>query len=269
MRAPLLAWTLALLACPALACPALAFESQVATLETRLGVTLKTLFITPAQKPIGGLLLLVGGSGQAWLREGNPQKRGGNFLFRTADNFVQHGFLAALPDLPSDRTDLWNFRSSAQHAADLAAVAQELRRRGAPSVWLVGTSMGTVSAAAAAPLAGPNAKAADYDGVVLTSSIVAKSRMSWEIVTEAPLESIRLPVLVVRHKADSCFASLPGGADSIYQRLQASPRKEILEFEGGLPAKSEPCEAFAPHGFYGVEEETVNAIANWIKSSTP
>jgi hypothetical protein len=250
------------------ALPALAFESEVARLDSRPGVSLKTLFIKPQEIPLGGVILLVGGAGQAWLKAENPQKRSGNFLFRSADIFVQHGLLAAIPDTPSDQRELWNFRSSADHAADMAAVARELRRRGAPSVWMVGTSMGTVSAAHVAVRA-EKTGAGVYDGIVLTSSIVRQSRVSLESALETKLEDIRLPVLLVRHKHDTCFASLPGGADDIFERLTASSRKEIIEFEGGAEAKSEPCEAFAPHGFFGLEEQAVKAIADWIKRPSP
>lgn len=250
------------------ALPALAFDSEVATLEPRPDVTLKTLFIAPAGKPVGGVVLLPGGSGQAWLKPGNPQKRGGNFLFRSADIFVRHGFLAAVPDTPSDHDELWNFRASADHATDMNAVALELRRRGAPSVWLLGTSMGTVSAAYVAARAGEE-DSAGIDGIVLTSSIVRRSRMTQESVLEAGLEAIRIPTLIVRHRHDTCFASLPSGADDIMERLKASPRKAVIELDGGLPPTSGACEPFAAHGFFGLEEEAVKAIADWINPPQP
>src|SRR5262245_10788365 len=35
--------------------------------------------------------------------------------------------------------------------------------------------------------------------------------------------------------------------------VQAVADPVVKSFSGGLPPKSEPCEAFAPHGFYGLE----------------
>ena len=35
-------------------------------------------------------------------------------------------------------------------------------------------------------------------------------------------------------------------------------------FSGGLPPKSEPCEAFAPHGFYGLDPEVAGAITGFV-----
>jgi len=45
---------------------------------------------------------------------------------------------------------LWNFRTSAAHAEDTKYVIAELRKMFDIPVWLIGTSMGTVSAANAA-----------------------------------------------------------------------------------------------------------------------
>ena len=38
----------------------------------------------------------------------------------------------------------------------------------------------------------------------------------------------------------------------------------VAQARGGLPARSAPCEPFAPHGFYGVEAQTVDAIVRWM-----
>jgi hypothetical protein len=45
----------------------------------------------------------------------------------------------------------------------------------------------------------------------------------------------------------------------------ASP-KEHKVFTGGLAPVSGPCQARAPHGFYGIEERVVKSIADWIKA---
>ena len=39
---------------------------------------------------------------------------------------------------------------------------------------------------------------------------------------------------------------------------------------GGKPPESGPCDPFAPHGYFGREAETVDAIAAWmLKKSHP
>ena len=129
---------------------------------------------------------------------------------------------------------------------------------------LVGTSMGSVSAAGVAGrlAEGPGGP----DGLVLTSNVVATSRSTGETVKSARLGNIRIPTLIVRHKDDACKFSSPSEATAIYKALaQASP-KEILTFEGGNPPKSDPCEAQAQHGYFGIEREVVDAIVQWIRA---
>ncbi len=51
--------------------------------------------------------------------------------------------------------------------------------------------------------------------------------------------------------------------------LKNAPKVEQIAFEGGLPAEDDHCEAKGPHGFYGIENEVVRAIGNWIKTNNP
>ena len=129
-------------------------------------------------------------------------------------------------------------------------------------VWLVGTSMGSLSAANAAarlPEGGP-------DGIVLTSSVTETSKMSYETTRHAGLGDIRVPTLVVHHKDDTCRASPYSGAEDILKALKQAPVKELMAFEGGSPAISAPCEAKAAHGYLGIEAKVVSAIGAWIRA---
>ena len=82
----------------------------------------------------------------------------------------------------------------------------------------------------------------------------------------AGLEDIRVPVLVVHHKDDSCASSPYSGAEAIMKALKRAPAKELMAFEGGQPAISSPCEAKAAHGYLGIEPKVVSAIAAWIRA---
>jgi alpha-beta hydrolase superfamily lysophospholipase len=92
---------------------------------------------------------------------------------RSRERFVQQGFLVAVIDAPSDRSQgLWDFRTSAAHAEDIKHVILELKRIMDIPVWLIGTSMGTVSATNAAARLNEGGP----DGLVLTSTITKESR---------------------------------------------------------------------------------------------
>ena len=115
---------------------------------------------------------------------------------RTRQRFADEDLLVAVLDSPSDRTSLWNFRTTADHAADLRTVIAALREVAGVPVWLVGTSMGTLSAASAAA----RLRQGGPDGIVLTSSVSEISRMSGESVRHVVLGDIRVPVLIVHHR---------------------------------------------------------------------
>ena len=238
--------------------------SSVADIATRPGVTQRVLLLAPPQAK-ATVVLFAGGHGGLQLRaDGSLGWGAGNFLVRTRQRFVDQGLAVVLIDAPSDRQSepfLSGFRQTPEHVADVKAVIAWLRARSDAPVWLVGTSRGTQSVAyVATELAGRDGP----DGIVLTSSILAdrKSRS----VPAMALERIRIPVLVVHHEQDGCpicpFSAIP----SLMAKLDHSPRKQMLSFDGGR-STGDPCEAFAHHGYNGIEPEVVRQIAAWIVAS--
>jgi len=166
-------------------------------------------------------------------------------------------------DAPSDRQSppfLSGFRQRPEHAADVKAVIGWLREKAKIPVWLIGTSRGTQSAAyVATELAGPDGP----DGLVLTSTILTDKGS--RPVPAMPLGKIQVPVLVVHHEQDGCehcsFSEVP----ILMGMLGNAPRTQLLSFKGG-ENRGDPCEAFAYHGFNGLEREVVQQIAAWILS---
>jgi len=56
------------------------------------------------------------------------------------------------------------------------------------------------------------------------------------------LDSIRIPVLVAHHRDDGCRVCLFADVPPILGRLTATPRKELMVFDGGISVGN-PCEA--------------------------
>ena len=236
------------------------------TIPSRPGVTQSFLLVRPAQPAVASVVLFAGGNGALHLG-GRKLGLGGNFLVRNRARFAEHGLLVAVVDSPSDRPDgLDGFRTGAAHAEDVRAVIAALRREAAVPVWLVGTSMGTVSAASVAVrLAGTGGP----DGLVLTSSVTRQGRDRPESVGDVRLKDIRVPTLVVHHKNDTCRATPFADATWLVRDLASTPRRELLSFEGGDPPQSGPCDARSPHGYFGLDAEVVAAIAKWITTPRP
>ena len=232
-------------------------EDRLVTVATRPGVKVGYWWM-PREGATATLALLPGGAGAIGYHNGEIRSQ--NFLVRTRDLFAAERFNVALVGKPSDVPDMdVGFRSSPEHIEDLRIVVERLRRDGGKPVWLVGTSRGTVSAAAAAAALAPGVIA----GAVLTSSVT--SDRQYRAVPELALADIRVPVLVMHHKRDGCHACEPEKTGMIMSGLTHAPVKKLLLVDGGGGATGPACEALHYHGYIGMEPEAVRLIADWIR----
>jgi hypothetical protein len=232
---------------------------EIVTLNTRAGVT-QSFFIASmgGVQPRAAALLFIGGGGYIRLRmeEGQPKFGAQNFLPRSRGEFIRNGILPVIMDNPSDQHSHEGmsdaFRAGPQHLTDVRAVLAELRRRypGLP-LYLVGTSRSTVSAAHLGQALGD-----EVAGIVLTSSLFYAGRRS--VLASFDFSSVKVPLLFVHHREDGC-ASTPYG-----EAAALGARYPLVSVRGGKPPQSGPCDPFAPHGFFGKEAETVDAIAGWM-----
>ena len=230
---------------------------RVVDVPTRPGVTQRILYL-PARDAKAAAILFAGGHGGLAIdAAGKFGWGGGNFLVRSRTLFVDRGVAVAVIDAPSDKLPqgLGGFRQSPEHATDVRAVVEWLRNETKLPVWLVGTSRGTQSAAATA-LAGVGA-----DGVVLTSTVLYESR--GRPVNAMPVERLTMPVLVVHHKGDVCAGSPYSLAPALADKLTGASRKAFVAFDGGRN-EGDPCEAFAYHGYNGIEPQVVDAIVAFM-----
>jgi pimeloyl-ACP methyl ester carboxylesterase len=247
--------------------PAGAADEPVRTIPARPGVTESFVMVRPAAAPVASVILFTGGRGALGLDRppGRLGPRASNFLVRTRQLFADRGLLVAVVDAPSDRAGqaLVGFRTTAEHAADVHALIALLRAEAPVPVWLVGTSMGSVSAASAA------ARLADGgpDGVVLTSSVMGRSRDMGESLQDVALDRIRVPVLMVHHREDGCPHSRYADTAWAMRQLSSAPKRELLSFSGGDTPQSGPCDPLAPHGYFGIETPVVDAIVTFIRAA--
>jgi pimeloyl-ACP methyl ester carboxylesterase len=232
---------------------------EIVTLPTRPGVT-QSFFVAGMgeRKPEAVALLLIGGGGNIRLRleDGQPKFGATNFLPRSRREFIRNGVLPVIMDAPSDqqgRTGMSDhYRASDAQTADVRAVLAELKRRypGLP-VFVVGTSRGTISAAWLGRALG-----SEVAGVALTATLFHAGRQP--ALSAFDFSAIKAPLLFVHHRDDGCEHTPYSDA----ARLAA--RYPVVSVRGGKPPESGPCDPLAPHGFWGMEPQTVDAIAAWM-----
>jgi hypothetical protein len=240
-------------------CAAPLHAQELVTLPTRPGVTLSFFIANMGQvPPRAAALMLIGGGGGIRLRMEQGQVRFGqqNFLPRSRREFIAEGILPVILDNPSDHQSgagiSDEFRASAEHTADLRAVIADVKRRhpGLP-VFLVTTSRSTISAAYQARAIGD-----ELAGVVLTSSLFWIGRTP--VLGLFDFSTIRIPLLFVHHREDSCPSTPYADAARLGTRFP------LVSVKGGKTPETGPCDPLAPHGYFGKEAETVGAIAAWM-----
>ena len=237
---------------------------EIVVLSTRTEVT-QSYFLTSKPKDLQAVAVLFPGSGgliQLRTEGGQPKFNQGNFLVRSRAEFVKRGVIAAIVDAPSDQQGGWGmgdeFRLGNSHFTDLSAVIEGLEKRfaGVP-LFLVGTSRGTISAAALGARLGQRVA-----GTVLTSSMFRSVPRKYQEpgpgLSNFDIATIKVPVLIVHHVSDQCeFTPYDDAA-------RLSVNYPLITVFGGAPPKSGPCDAFSQHGYLGKESETVEQIVNWM-----
>jgi hypothetical protein len=240
--------------------------ASLVSIKTPRGAKQAFILIKP-EKPVAAVILFAGGHGALGLRSPSAMRWGkGNFLVRSRDMFAARNLMVAVVDAPSDQQRGMNaiFRMGGAHAGDIGAVAAHLKKEAPVPVWLVGTSMGTFSAAGGA------VGSTDVDGLVLTSTIT-RAKPQWKIarshsdgVASMPLQKVMVPTLIVSHAKDGCNITPAADAAKLRNKLAAAKPVDVVILSGGDPPRSDPCEAMSQHGFLGIEGQAVDAIARFI-----
>ncbi|MDR3562868.1 MAG: alpha/beta fold hydrolase [Negativicutes bacterium] len=226
-------------------------KEEAVFLPTRPGVIQPFVVTSDSEAPPKAIAILFAGSlGYVGIKPDQPVTNG-NFLVRARRHFVKNSIATAVVDCPSDSKDGIgiSFRTSKEHAADISAVIDEMNQRfpGLP-VYLVGTSMGTISSAYVAEKIQSKVK-----GVISTSTVFNAENFFPKGLT--------IPVLLVHNTDDGCSAAPYGGATAA-ARSYGYP---LISVHGGSFATGkEACGPYSPHGYLTKEVATISAIANWV-----
>ncbi|MEO8751783.1 MAG: alpha/beta hydrolase, partial [Casimicrobiaceae bacterium] len=210
----------ALLFCIATA--AMAAAEEVVTVPTREGVSVSYLLVRePSATPKVVVVSFIGSLGAANFAKrsaAGPLKFGPtvNFLLRARAQFADADFADVFVDAPSDQLPEGmhdEFRLGPQHAQDIRAVVADVRKRypGA-KIFLMGTSRGTISAAAL------GASLADVVAGVVLSSTVTNRDKAGPALSGFDFGTIPVPVLLVHHRQDGCYTSPYAGAERLAKR---------------------------------------------------
>jgi hypothetical protein len=181
-----------------------AAEDRLVFADTRPGIRVGYwLMVRPGATAT--VMLLPGGEGGIGSVKGQ-EPRSKNFLVRTREMFAAAGFNVAVIGKPSDKEDMDLAFRAGKARRGPARDRREPTHDARQAVWLVGTSRGSVSAAAA----GAARSADDRRHRRLTSS-VTYSRAGPSVPTLA-LMDVRVPALVMHLSATRARIAIARGA---------------------------------------------------------
>lgn len=263
MRAAAL--VLGLLALLSASQPARAADTLL-TLTPRPGVTLRVVVDRPAA-PIGSVVLMAGGDGVLNVDEQGRIGSGlaENHLVRTRAAYAKAGYAVFVPDVASDQKGTRGYRFSTAYAQDVAAVVAAAQQVARP-VAIIGTSRGALAVASVLT----KQSTVMPDAAVISSGVLlGNDGNAGSASTVGDVKSIRVPVLLLRHRLDSCRVSSPGDADKFKAMLTGAPRVDIVTLDGGSPRgnTADPCGAAHFHGFYGIDDQAVAATVQWLAAN--
>src|SRR5262249_59988980 len=108
---------------------------------------------------------------------------------------------------------------------------------------------------------------AGLGGWFLPSGVTARSPWATQATFSLYASRITFRALVVWHRDDHCSFSPPAGSAALFAALP-SIGKASIAFKGGHSVATDPCGAFSEHGYAGIEEEAVKAIAEVLLERT-
>ena len=219
----------------------LAGEDLITTAQEKSGETVPYVLNYNNLSPSYVLILFPGGSGVV-----DPHMEDGKLVYKAKNNFLLRARIYFVDD-----EFVTVSTNSTQNTERIQAVIDDLKKRfPAARIYLVGTSKGTYD----------TMRLAEYlsdkiAGEVHTSSL--QSIYSFDAKKYANRQ------LVVHHRDDSCKSTPFGAAEHSH----TSYGNDFIVMEGGITA-GDACEAFAHHGYNGIEKETADAIKKWVKQGS-
>jgi len=230
-------------------------------IEERLTDSAPVLQYIASSDAVNLILIPGGNAGTGEVKSGVPSSL--NFLVRSRSGFQSAGFntfilFRAKSVNPNAMST--TYRADKAHLKEIESLVNYVSSKTSGPIWIVGTSMGTISATSAAL----NIQNSKLKGLVLTASVTRHAPGNLGSIN---LKEIKIPVLMVHHADDQCFACVPNEAKDLFGKLSGSAKKEFQMVSGGGPAMGDPCQNQHWHGFLGIEEKVVDQISQWIKTA--
>ena len=202
--------------------------------------TVPYILTSQHQSPRYVLILMPGGAGTLNPHINNEGKLqfgfAGNFLIRSRNQFCDSQFTTASTN-------------STESPERMGALVNDLQTRFPNAkICMVGTSRSTYSTMGLAE---------KFDGKI--DCIIHTASMNQ--IAQFDTRKFKSRHLMVHHKNDPCHLTTYASTQSNHERYKTP----LITMEGGS-STGDACQAFSFHGFYGIEQQTIDQIKAWIRN---
>ena len=185
----------------------------------------------------------------------------GNFLIRSRSHLVDMEIASLIVDCKPTITGVCqsSYQSSIERHQDVSKLIIEIKKRYSSirEVWLIGTSMGTVSSSFM-----PTYDDNFYTGSIHTATITVTGGGSFGELGNFDYKKTKIPQFFIHHKDDPCDKTTYARVKDITDKFNLP----LITVFGGSDFRGNPCAAFSQHGFRGKEKEVMNTIKEIIKT---
>lgn len=192
----------------------------------------------------------------------HSSKLTGNFLIRARRHLADTEIALLIVDCKPTVTGVCSssYQSSSKRHDDVSKLILEVKKKypSIKEIWLVGTSMGTISSSFM-----PTYDVNFYSGAIHTAAITEPyEKGSYGELGSFNYKKVGIPQFFVHHKDDPCNITTYSGAKKITKKFNLP----LITVLGGSGFKGSPCKAHTQHGFKGMEKKVMNAIQDIIKN---
>lgn len=189
------------------------------------------------------------------------QKR--NFLIRARRHLADDEIATLVVDCPSEIGPVCTteYQASKERERDVQKLIVESKKYlpTVQKVWLVGTSMGTVSSSFM-----PMHNMTGYEGAIHTASIsepYERNNLYIDLL-DFDYKKSGIPQFFIHHKEDACELTTYSGVKKIAYKFDAP----LITVIGGSRFKGGECGPLSQHGFRGSEKKVMRNISRIIKT---
>ena len=184
----------------------------------------------------------------------------GNFLIRARRHLVDDDVAALIVDCHPKSGPICSadYQTSEGRQRDVAALIQETipRLPSIQEIWLIGTSMGTLSSAFM-----PFHEKTHYAGAIHTATLT-ETFERYPQLHDFSYKSQEIPQFFIHHESDPCRLTQYSKIQKVAQRNNIF----LITAHGGGNFKGDACKAFTEHGFRGIEKQVMREIKFILKN---